>query len=313
MSLSSLETIVAPKEQHLKQILQPGGTLDIVSPFFSGWTLSRLDDPKFTKVRLITRLPDAYYAPPAFVDNDPTPLRKIMAQLGNRLEVYGDPEIHAKLYVGEADTWLGSANFTRNGFSGKGELLLRFGTTQDTKKIFSQFLNGRARVQMSDVAKLEDFIKLGLTSKRKPIEPGPGNSADLTVAATVTLEDFTEWLSPSNPMQLAIINSLKNKNRMVGHAYSAFNGVLQFLLRNPSIAEAILNNPNAATTNAITTKLTAFIVKYGDKYGGPRGGTWRSKLSTKLGGLQTTGGAGDTVVRRFMATLPTYMRQRSLI
>jgi len=96
MSLTAVETIVAPRPLHLQQILKKGGKLDIVSPFFSGWTLSRLDNPKFSKVRLITRLPSAYYAPPAFVDNDPTPLRKLMGQLGNRLEVYGDPEIHAK-------------------------------------------------------------------------------------------------------------------------------------------------------------------------------------------------------------------------
>ena len=313
MSLNSIETIVSPKEQHLNEIIRPGGRLDIVSPFFSGWTLSRLNDPRFIKIRLITRLPKSYYAPPAFVDNDPAPLRELMTQLGSRLEVYGDPEIHAKLYVGEGDTWLGSANFTRNGFSGKGELLIRFGTSQDTRKIFSQFLKGRTRIKLSDVSRLEDFIKLGLTSKRKPIEPGPGNSADLTVAATVTLEDFAEWLSPANPTHLAIINSLNNKNRMVGHAYSAFNGVLQFLLKNTAIAKEILISPDAATTDMVTKKLTAFIVKNGDKYGGPRGGTWRSKLSTKLGGMQTTGGAGDTVVRRFMLTLPAYMRQRSLI
>lgn len=236
-----------------------------------------------------------------------------MGQLGPRLEVYGDPEIHAKLYVCEAATWLGSANFTRNGFSGKGELLLKFNTTSATRKIFSQFLWGRARVMLADMEKLEEFIKLGLTSARKPIDPGPRNSGDVTVAASVTLEDFKAWLSPSNQTQLAIINSLENKNRMVGHAYSAFNGVLQFLLKNPGIAGAILNDAGAANASEVTSKLTAFIVKYGDKYGGPRGGTWRSKLSTKLGGLQTTGGAGDTVVRRFISTLPAYMHQRSLI
>ena len=168
-------------------------------------------------------------------------------------------------------------------------------------------------MKLADILKLEGFIKLGLTSKRRPVEPGPDNSGELTVAASVTLEDFGAWLSPSNPTQLAIINSLKNKNRMVGHAYSAFNGVLQFLLRNPSIAKDIIANPSASTSEGVTSKLTAFIVKYGDKYGGPRGGTWRSKLSTKLGGIQTTGGAGDTVVRRFMVTLPKYMRQRSLV
>jgi hypothetical protein len=48
------------------------------------------------------------------------PLKHAMDQLGSALMVFALPTVHAKLYLAQEQAWLGSANFTRNGFSKKG-------------------------------------------------------------------------------------------------------------------------------------------------------------------------------------------------
>jgi hypothetical protein len=316
VNFESLGFVVRPIEADLKAILTTA-RLDVVSPFYSGWSLARLDKPTKTKVRLVTRLPNQFYAPPAFVDNDPKPLRKLMQVMGGRLEIYADPNVHAKLYVGTDATWVGSANLSKNGFSGKGELLLKFSTDAQLRAIFGDFKNLARRVTVADMLKLEGFISAGLTAKVPRPETTGGSttdgSADVTLGASVTFEDFEAWLSPKVLVHQQIRGSLQNKNRMVGHAYSAFHGGLQFLSRNRPIALRLLADPDYSSSDDVRLPLAAFVTAYGANYGGPRGGTWRSKLSTRLGGTQVSGGAGDTLVRRFLVTLPEYMRQRGLL
>lgn len=314
--LDSLDFVVRPVEADFKAILATM-QLDVVSPFYSGWSLARVDKPAKTKVRFLTRLPDQFYAPPAFVDNDPKPLRKLMQTMGSRLEVYADPNVHAKVYVGTESTWIGSANLSKNGFSGKGELLLKFATDARMRTLFGEFRNLARRVTVHDLLKLEGFISAGLTARiPRPEAADSANSdasADVTLGASVTFEDFEDWLDPSVLVHQQIRASLQNKNRMVGHAYSAFHGGLQFLSRNRPIALKLLANPDYAYSDDVRLPLAAFVTAFGAKYGGPRGGTWRSKLSTRLGGTQEGGGAGDPLVRRFLITLPEYMRQRGLL
>lgn len=316
MSPAPLDIVMRPVEVELKKILKTD-RLDVVSPFYSGWSLARIDNPAKTKVRMITRLPQQYYAPAAYVDNDPKPLRKLMEKMGSRLEVYADPNVHAKIYVGTDTSWIGSANLSKNGFSGKGEILLKFPTDMQMLAIFAAFKKLARRVTVSDLLKLEGFISAGLTAKMpRPVIAGTGgsdSSADVTLGASVTFEDFEAWLDPGNPVHQKIRGSLQNKNRMVGHAYSAFHGGLQFLARNRPIALKLLAHPECAYSDEVRLPLAAFVTAHGDKYGGPRGGTWRSKLSTRLGGTQAGGGAGDPLVRRFLVTLPEYMRQRGLM
>ncbi|MCW8143018.1 hypothetical protein NM963_04230 [Agrobacterium tumefaciens] len=316
VSLDPLDFVVRPVGADFKAILATV-RLDVVSPFYSAWSLAQVDKPAKTKMRFVTRLPDQFYAPPAFVDNDPKPLRELMQTMGSRLEVYADPNVHAKVYVGTKNTWIGSANLSRNGFSGKGELLLRFATDARMRGLFGEFKNFAQRVTVHDMLKLEGFISAGLTARApRPEATDSANSdasADITLGSSVTFEDFEDWLNPSVLVHQQIRASLQNKNRMVGHAYSAFHGGLQFLSRNRPIALKLLATPDSAYSDDVRLPLAAFVTAYGDKYGGPRGGTWRSKLSTRLGGTQESGGAGDTVVRRFLITLPEYMRQRGLL
>ncbi len=316
VTIDSLDFVVRPAEADLKAILATV-QLDLVSPFYSEWSLARVDKPAKTKVRFITRLPDQFYAPPAFVDNDPKPLRKLMQTMGSRLEVYADPNVHAKVYVGANSTWIGSANFSKNGFSGKGELLLRFATDARMRALFGEFRTPARRVTVHDLLKLEGFISAGLTARMSRPEATDSAksdaSADVTLGSSVTFEDFKDWLDPSVLVHQQIRASLQNKNRMVGHAYSAFHGGLQFLSRNRPLALKLLADPDYAYSDDVRLPLAAFVTAYGDMYGGPRGGTWRSKLSTRLGGTQNGGGAGDPLVRRFLITLPEYMRQRGLL
>ena len=293
VNLASFGFVIRPVEADLKAILTTA-RLDVVSPFYSAWSLARIDKPAKSKVRLVTRLPDQFYAPPAFIDNDPKPLRKIMQMMGTRLEVYADPNVHAKVYVGAESTWIGSANLSKNGFSGKGELLIKFATDAQMRALFNGFKDFARRVTISEMLKLEGFISDGLTA-RVPRSEAAGlasadESADVTLGASVTLEDFATWLDPSVPVHKLILASLQNKNRMVGHAYSAFHGGLQFLARNRPIALKLLVDPDYAYSDDVRSPLAAFVTAYGAKYGGPRGGTWRSKLSTRLGGTQNSGG-----------------------
>src|SRR5438477_614861 len=73
--------------------------LDIISPFYSGWALRKLENRNHSHVRLITRLPDQYHSAPPFLDNDPKPLKQTMDRLGSTFSVFAMPTVHAKLYV----------------------------------------------------------------------------------------------------------------------------------------------------------------------------------------------------------------------
>ena len=227
------EIISFPTEEHLKKLLrQP--QIDIVSPFHSGGTLKKLRKDRHKKIRLITRLPTVYHSPPASLDNDPRPLRDAMERLGNRLEVFALPEVHAKLYLGAKHSWLGSSNFTINGFSSKEEILLRFdGLPADLSSVFTSYKGKSEKIALAQMEKLVRWVKLGLTRTRptiiKKTAPGQDVAADDPVTSAASYDDFKAWLAGGAGPKKYILDRINGKNAMSGHAYLDFNGTAAFL------------------------------------------------------------------------------------
>lgn len=285
--------------------------IDIVSPYFSQWALHKLTERKREKVRFITRLPNQYHSAPLFLDNDPRPLKRAMELLGPALSVFALPEVHAKLYITATQSWLGSANFTHNGFSGKGELLIRIAPSGTLlPETFQSFLRKSTKVTSGNI----DFLIRCMGAKLTRINPLPkteDQSGDTSFSYAISYENFQHWLNSQDDSGY-ISDRIMNKNHVSGHVYSGFHGVSSFILKYPDVGIQLLN-VNDAIDDEITRKLTAFVKKYGDQFGGPRGGTWNSKLSTRLGGLQTGGGAGDVIVKHLLHGVAKYLRYKGLI
>lgn len=303
-----------PGKGVLKEILT-SDNVDIVSPFVSGWSLSKIKPDSHLAVRLITRLPDMFHAPVAYLDNDPKPIKLAMERMGGKLSVYALPTVHAKLYVNDTSAWTGSANFTRNGFSEKQELLLKIEEIEPWRKIFRKYKSDSSRVRLADIEKLVRWCDLGLTKTRQKA-PDDGASPDQAVQIAASFDDFVSWLGkaggPKAPVRRHLYGRVNGINNMSGHIYPAFNGVLAFLRMNIKYLTKLRSLNENQIPQEILSDLRAFVKTYGDEYRGVRGGFWRNYLSVTLGGTQVGGGAGDTIVKKCLILLPDYMRARGL-
>jgi hypothetical protein len=306
------EIIAFPTVATLNRILA-NEAVDIISPFYSGWSLGRLQPERHSRIRFITRLPTTFVSPPPFLDNDPRPLHKALGRMGSALSVYAMPSVHAKLYLTAPSAWLGSANFTRTGFSGIGELLLEFTPPlPELVRTFSTFERRSTRVTEANIDFLVESVRSGLTTLTPKL--AAKDSIDAPIDDAISYDDFRKWIERrTTPDAAYIAERIHNKYRMSGHAYSGFHGVFSFLKQNPAIAMRLLKQRRLPIPDDILSNLAVFVTKYGEKFGGPRGGTWRSKLSVKLGGVHTGGGAGDVMVKRLLLQVPRYMRDKHLV
>lgn len=312
MSILNIKDVISfPPESLLDDMLRGADRIDIISPFYSGWSLGKLKKNNLSKIRIITRLPNQYHTAPAYLDNDPKSLKRAMDQLGSALAVFALPTVHAKLYLTDHQAWLGSANFTRNGFSEKGELLMRVSPSGELlPEIFRTFLKASKKVSQPNVEFLISCVEAGLT-KIAPTQNFNFGSGDISVSETVSYEDFGRWIE-SRDDSIYIRDRMMNKNRMSGHVYSGFHGVFSFISKNPSIGRQLLKSKQSGDTDVLD-RLSEFVRQYGAKFGGPRGGTWNSKLSIRIGGTQSGGGAGDAVVKQLLISIPKYMRHKNLL
>lgn len=312
MDIAKIESY--PDKSALNSILA-SAHIDIVSPFVSGWTLAKIKPNRHDAVSLITRLPDQYHAPVAYLDNDPRPIKAALERMGNQLKVYALPTVHAKLFLNEESAWVGSANFTRNGFSKKQEILLRCDETAAWNAVFKKYRSDAKRVTTAEIDKLVRWHDLGL-SKTRQKAPDDGSSPDQAVQAAASFEDFVEWLSkaagPKSTLRKHVYERVKGKNYMSGHVYPAFNGVLAFLRKHPAYRSKLLTLDDSQIPASILSDLKTFVEAHGDEYRGPQGGYWRRYLSVALGGTQISGGAGNTVVKKCLVLLPNYMNARGL-
>jgi hypothetical protein len=223
--------------------------------------------------------------------------------------------VHAKLYLTAATGWVGSANFTKTGFSGIGELLLRFNPPSDElRKTFDAFRVKAKPVTKENIQFLVENVRLGLTKLSPDLDAGK-DSADAPIDALSSYEDFENWIEGRKENEIAtyISQRMHNKYRMSGHVYSGFHGTFAFLRENLIMGRQLLKIQELPIPDAILNELSKFIKRYGDKFGGPRGGTWRSKLSVRLGGVHMGGGAGDVMVKRLLIEVPRYMNHKRLL
>jgi len=304
-----------PGRKVLEEILR-GKSLSIASPFYSASSVALLDMQKSERVSLITRLPDQYNMPIAYIENDPAPLRKLLQRSGNRFSLYALPSLHAKLFINENSVWMGSANFTMNGFSGKQEIVARFsGKQQSWSKIFDSYLGQSTRVTQDDLEKLARWIQSGLTRvNRAPTPEDRDDDDDQTAEVPFSFEEFVSWLqkasAPLPDLRRHLFERVNGKNFMSGHVRAGFYGAMAFLAANDRYMTAMLSAKPVSIPDEILRSFSEFVTLHGDEYRGPQGGNWRSYLSTKLGGVQTSGGAGDIIVKRCLSLIPRYIEDK---
>lgn len=299
-----------PGRKVLAEILL-GRSLSIASPFYSSSSVRLLDMQKSEKVSLITRLPDQYSMPVAYIENDPTPLKGMLHRHGNQFSLYALPTLHAKLFISEDAVWMGSANFTLNGFSGKQEIIAKFTGSRETwSKIYDSYLAQATRVTHEDLEKLVRWVDSGLTRVHRSPTPDD-DEENHTAEVPFSFEDFVLWLqkrsAPLPDLRKHLFDRVNGKNFMSGHVRAGFHGTMTFLAANEDFVSVISSGKSDIVPDPVLKKFAEFVRLHGDEYRGPQGGRWRNYLSTKLGGVQTGGGAGDIVVKRCLALIPKYM------
>ncbi|MBY0382486.1 MAG: NgoFVII family restriction endonuclease [Xanthobacteraceae bacterium] len=302
------------KSSHLDIILD-SEKVDIVSPFLSKNTVSKININRHKAFNLVTRLPSSYNYPSAFIENDPAPLLEAMNRMGSKLKLYALPPVHSKIYINEKSSWTGSANFTNNGFSGKPEILVDFEEVNlEIAKIFKSYVSESTLITKKNLQKLLEWIGDGLTEVAS--RGGSTTSPDVPEAGGASYSDFVSWLRKYQGCHQSdakiLLDRADGGNQMSGHVAIAFNGVVSFLRKNPNLRSPLLASKSGKPGPNIMTPLSDFIKKHGDSYQGPRGGKWRNYLSTELGGRQTSGGAGNVIVRRTLVLLPAYLESRNL-
>ena len=291
-----------------------GSQIKVASPFYSSASLNLIAKRDIKRMEFITRLPTQYKTPSAFIENDPTPLADLFNKMNDRLNVYALPSLHAKLYLNDKMAWVGSANLTQNGFSGKPEIVIQF---EDRKNywssVFSEYCELANPVRKADLEKLQKWIDIGLTKVKSQDNTAEKPSGETTFAL-LTFEDFVEWLAelgqPHPSIRKHILERVNGKNSMSGHVRSALHGVMAFLRLRSGHRKRLEGVNDRSIPSDIISDFAFFVKKYGDEYRGPRGGEWRNYLSTRLGGSQLNGGAGNTVAKKCLVLVPAYLNVR---
>lgn len=269
---------------------------------------------KSERVSLITRLPDQYNMPVAYIENDPMPLKKLLQRSGNKFSLYALPSLHAKLFINDNSVWMGSANFTLNGFSGKQEIIAKFSGKQESwSRIFDSYVGQATRVTQDDLKKLVRWIESGLTRVNRAPIPEDHDDGQI-VEVPFSFEEFVSWLqkksAPLPDLRKHLFDRVNGKNFMSGHVRAGFHGAMSFLATNDKYMTAMLSANSDSIPTVVLSSFSEFVRLHGDEYRGPQGGKWRSYLSTKLGGVQTGGGAGDIIVKRCLTLIPRYIEDK---
>lgn len=309
-----IDAIYSYPDREVLNDIASGSKISVASPFYSSAALNLIAKRRIKSMVFITRLPTQYIMPSAFIENDPNPLADLFSKMNDRLNVYALPSLHAKLYLKDKMAWVGSANLTLNGFSGKPEIVIRFKDTESYwSGVFSDYRSRANLVSKTDLAKLKKWIDLGLTKVRSQDNTVERPSGE-TAYAPLTFEDFVEWLAepgqPHSSIRKHILERVKGKNFMSGHVPPAFHGALAFLRLNSEHRNRLERVSDVSIPADILSEFASFVDEYGDEYRGSQGGYWRNYLSTRLGGAQRSGGAGDTVAKKCLVLIPAYLNAR---
>lgn len=309
-----IEEIYTYPDRHLLEEIVSSGQLQVASPFYSSASLALIAKGSLEKIALITRLPTQYIMPSAFIENDPTPLVQLFDDMDKRLTVYALPSLHAKLFVKENTAWTGSSNLTLNAFSGKQEIVIRLKDPDGFwSEVFSDYCKSAVHVNKDDLDKLLKWIDLGLTKVRSQYNTAEKPSGE-TDYAPLTFEDFIEWLSekkqPHPSIRKHLLERVNGKNFMSGHVPPAFHGVMAFLRLKSEYRSRLEGLDDRSIPTDIFADFSSFVEDFGDEYRGSQGGYWRNYLSTRLGGAQKSGGAGDTVAKKCLVLAPAYVNAR---
>lgn len=299
---------------HLLNEIVTSRNLRAASPFYSSASLQLIDVSRVKSLSFITRLPSQYIMPTAFIENDPSPLLDLVGKLGRRVKLFALPDLHAKLYVSDDCAWVGSSNFTINGFSGKQEIMIQFdGQHKAWSDAYESYRIDAVAVGLTELKKLSEWVSLGLTNVRSPLRSE--SHSDLGSKRTpLTLEDFIDWLGdatqPMADLRKHLHDRVNGKNYMSGHVPPSFNGAMSFLQINRKYTRALQGVSDHSIPQPLLDEFAAFVRKFGDQYRGSKGGRWRNYLSVRLGGVQVSGGAGDTVAKKCLVLIPAYIKAR---
>ncbi len=311
MKVSKLHTY--PNLQLLNEIVS-SSNLRAASPFYSSASLQLIDPSRVRSISFITRLPNQYIMPTAFIENDPSFLLEMLRTFGRRMKLFALPELHAKLYLSDSNVWVGSSNLTINGFSGKQELIIQFdGQHKVWSEVYESYRLDAVAIGLNELKKLSQWVSLGLTNIRSPTRSE--SHSDLgSKKPPLTIEDFIDWLGdPGQPManmRKHLHDRVNGKNYMSGHIPPSFNGAMAFLQKNRKYISALQGVSDQTIPQQVLDEFATFVGRFGDQYRGSKGGRWRNYLSVRLGGVQVSGGAGDTVAKKCLVLIPAYVKAR---
>lgn len=305
-----------PDANAFKRVID-GLNLDLIAPFATSWALRQLDPARHARIRIITRLP-AYGVPLGRIDNNPGDFLDLISRCGRSVAIYGIAKVHTKLYLNGSHAYYGSANFTRNGFGGIHESLLSTREPQTYQRlsgIFTSYLDDADRISVGQLRALNQAFKRGRFVWKVPDTSAPEISAN---PLGDDQPDFRNWLIEQNTVDTLYIEARFDSGsgyNMGGHAYSAFNGLREFLRWNLDLIPDLAIASYAPWTfwdtyPDLAPRLREFVLSEGHRFPGQSGGPWRNKLPTSLGGTPgaggPAGGRGSGLIARMLIELSRY-------
>lgn len=239
------------------------------------------------------------------------------------VRVFIGRDAHAKVYAGDTDFLVGSANFTVRGLSGTAhEIMWRESGGAARKRLEESLDRYRKHLRQITREELENFVsanKAKVAALKKKTQPHP--EAVLPPLQRPDrlgdFEDFKVWLRARkrDPDAQLVLARANGDGQLSGHIYRGFFGIRQFLIHHPGEWRKLSKVPENVTyrlsaNTATRDTLRAFIEVEAVDEGDLAVDRWRTYLPLWAGGRQTTGGASIGNVNRMLPLMAKYLDEK---
>lgn len=236
------------------------------------------------------------------------------------INVHCSPGAHAKIYAGDGEFLIGSANFTVRGLSGTtDEVLWRERDPARRKKMMATLNECKTHMHPLTRAELEEYVDKNIVKVTK-LQKRAAKSEEDSLPPAVrrparigTYEDYLSWLAQSDsPAATVILARAHGQGQLSGHIRMNFYGIRQFLLAHPAQTTSLRATAPDIYRLCDDGPMEAAIKRFVDREAIDEGGlnvnTWRTYLPERSGGKPKSGGGTSGNLNRMLPLVAAYLK-----